>query len=200
MSVVPTTGRPGEQGMLPVALFTRSDSNYLALGVECYDIHRDARTYGGSSPVVAHPPCRAWSKFRAFAKPRHDEKACGVWAVEKVRDNGGVLEHPAFSRLWRACSLPSPGAGYDWYGGWTLPVEQWWWGHRAQKSTWLYIVGCEPRDLPPMPYRMGEASHVISWFSGTPKHRRRPLTTKAEREHTPSAFASWLLELAGRCR
>ena len=42
-------------------LFARADSYYKTLpGCEVYDMERDARTYDGPWPVVAHPPCRAW--------------------------------------------------------------------------------------------------------------------------------------------
>lgn len=51
-------------------LFARQDSTYKALsGVDVYDIDRDARTFQGGMPVVAHPPCRAWGRLRAFANP-----------------------------------------------------------------------------------------------------------------------------------
>ena len=34
-------------------------------------------------------------------------------------------------------------------------------GHRAQKKTLLYIVGCEPGDIPPMPLQLGSSECVI---------------------------------------
>ena len=77
-----------------------------------------------------------------------------------VREWGGVLEHPAGSTLWPAQRLPRPGER-DAFGGWTLAAPQKWWGHRAEKETWFYVVGCEPRDQPPLPLVLGEASHVV---------------------------------------
>ncbi|WP_202122885.1 hypothetical protein, partial [Escherichia coli] len=73
-------------------LFARVDSNYKAMP-ECdvFDIERDARTFAGGMPVVAHPPCRAWGRLRKFAKPRPDEKALALFAVAQVRAFGGVL-------------------------------------------------------------------------------------------------------------
>lgn len=188
--------------MMPVAiLFARSDSNYLALpGTDVFDIERDARTYAGDSPVVAHPPCRSWGRLRSFAKPRHDEKALAFFAVDAVRRCGGVLEHPACSSLWSAAGLPLPGQR-DRFGGFTLPIEQWWFGHRAEKKTWLYVVGIEPRSVPVFPIRFGEPSHTVC-----PSRRRshagdryRPSISKAEREHTPPQLASWLVDLARLC-
>ena len=82
------------------ALFVRADSIYKTLpGVDAYDIERDARTYDGPWPVVAHPPCRAWGRLRTFAKPRPDERNLARLAVALVREFGGVLEHPENSTL-----------------------------------------------------------------------------------------------------
>lgn len=194
--------------LFPVAvLFARADSFYKTIP-ECdvWDAERDARRWQGGAPVVAHPPCRAWGGLRALANPRHDEKALAPWAVQQVRRFGGVLEHPKRSQLWPHCGLPATGER-DEFGGWTLPIFQSWWGHRAEKATLLYIVGCEPANVPAMPLVLGDATHVI----GAGGRRRdggrlhkgdagwRPEVTKAEREHTPPALAKWLVELAQRC-
>jgi hypothetical protein len=50
----------------------------------------------------------------------------------------------------------------DEFGGWTLPIFQSSFGHRAEKATLLYIVGCEPADIPEMPLVLGDATHVIA--------------------------------------
>jgi hypothetical protein len=99
-------------------LFARKDSVYKAIpGTDVYDIDRDARNYNGNFPVVAHPPCRAWGRLKGFAKPRPDEKQLAFFAIDQVRRNGGILEHPAYSSLWAAAGLPRPGAGKDDWGG-----------------------------------------------------------------------------------
>lgn len=122
-------------------LFARADSVYKALpGCDVYDMERDARTYDGPWPVVAHPPCRAWGRLRTFANPRPDERNLARLAVALMREFGGVLEHPAGSTLWPAQALPLPGARDAW-GGWTTGVQQWQFGPRAEKPTWLYVVG-----------------------------------------------------------
>jgi hypothetical protein len=178
-------------------LFARSDSVYKTLlGCDVWDIERDARRWPGAAPVVAHPPCRAWGRLRTFAKPRPDEKELAPWAVEQVRQWGGVLEHPAASTLWAACDLPAPGR-FDTVGGWTLPIHQHWFGHRAEKATLLYIVGIAPRDVPEMPMRIDEPTHVVQSRKRTDY---RPHISKAEREHTPLALAQWLVELARGAR
>lgn len=182
--------------MTVAVLFARADSHYKALpGTDVWDIDRDARKWPGGAPVVAHPPCRAWGRLRQFAKPRPDEKALAPWAVGQVRRFGGVLEHPKASTLWHHAGLPLPGAGADAWGGWTLEIEQFHWGHRAEKKTWLYIVGCPPRDLPPLPRREGSPTHCVR---PTKAYPRLPSVTHAEREHTPPALAQWLVDLARR--
>lgn len=182
-------------------LFARSDSIYKTMpGLDVFDLERDARTYRGHAPVVAHPPCRAWGRLRAFAKPRPDEKMLACFAIDTVRRCGGVLEHPASSSLWETCGLPRPGAGVDDFGGWSIEVPQKWWGHLAEKNTWLYIVGVSPRSIPNLPFTLGAASHVVASSSlkrGGRQYGRE--ISKAQREATPPAFATWLVDLASRC-
>ncbi|TCV97736.1 hypothetical protein EC912_101753 [Luteibacter rhizovicinus] len=192
--------------MTVAVLFARQDSVYKTIsGTDVYDVDRDARSFGGGFPVVAHPPCRAWGRLRAFAKPRDDEKALALFAVEMVRTWGGVLEHPAHSSLWKAAGLPHPGC-IDEFGGHTLPIDQFWFGHRAAKATWLYVCGVSPRRVPAFPMVFGEPTHVIARAPRPDGTRRRagdpdwrPEVSKAEREHTPAALASWLVDLARSC-
>jgi hypothetical protein len=175
-------------------LFACKNSNYNALSAcDVWDISRDARNYCGDLPVIAHPPCRAWAGLRHMAKPRHDEKELALFAVDQVRRCGGVLEHPSRSQLWSAAGLPPPGV-IDSFGGFTFPIFQHDFGHRAQKSTLLYICGIPPSALPPFPLRLGDAQFVIG-TSGRCKdgsRKYRPSTTKAERELTPPALSRWL--------
>lgn len=187
-------------------LFARTDSIYKTMpGCDVWDIERDARKWPGGAPVLAHPPCRAWGRLRGFAKPRAGEKELALWAVEQVRRHGGVLEHPEGSTLWAEAELPGPGCT-DEFGGFTFPVAQSWFGHRAEKMTLLYIVGCRPQELPSLPTRLGESTHVIAQHRTLKDGSRlrkgmpgwRPEVTKAEREHTPPQLAEWLVEVARR--
>lgn len=134
-----------------------------------------------------------------FAKPRPDERNLARLAVALVREFGGVLEHPERSALWPAQSLPPVGKRDQW-GGWTLVIDQHWWGHRAQKRTRLYIVGVEPSEIPDMPMKLGRAEFVVGDVGRASRGDDRPEIGKAEREHTPPELAAWLVELARRCR
>lgn len=180
-------------------LFARRDSVYKHLpDCDVWDKDRDARKWPGGTPVVAHPPCRAWGQLRYWAKPAEGEKELAIFAVEQIRKYGGVLEHPARSTLWPVCGLPGIDSE-DEYGGWTLVIDQNWWGHRARKRTRLYIVGCARLDIPTMPIRLGEASHMLGLCSKRNRTRCRPSITKPEREATPINLAEWLIELAKKC-
>ena len=177
-------------------LFARQDSIYKTFP-ECdvYDIDRDAKKFNGIEPVIAHPPCRAWGRLRAFAKPRLGEKDLALFAIEKVRQNGGVLEHPAHSTLWKAADLPVK--GFDNFGGWTLSIYQSWFGHKGQKKTWLYIVGCLPKDIPDLPINFNAIEYTVGG-SKAAGHNGKKEMPKADREHTPVELAKWLIELAGK--
>lgn len=184
--------------MVPV-LFARKDSVYKTLGADVYDIDRDARTWPGGCAGVYHPPCRAWGRLKGFAKPRPDEKELARWSVRKIREFGGVLEHPDASSLWKDMNLPM--GGRDEYGGFTLRVDQSWWGHRARKKTLLYICGCEPKDVPSMPIKFDAIEYTVGTSITYNNKRRgfRPSIKKSEREATPEPFAKWLIELAKIC-
>lgn len=63
-----------------------------------------------------------------------------------------------------------------------------WWGHRAQKRTWFYVVGADLHQLPPIPFSTAAPTHYVARMCA------------AEREATPPALASWLLEAARACK
>jgi hypothetical protein len=93
-------------------LFAREDSSYKNFEeFDVYDINRDARTFCKKMPVIAHPPCRAWGMLSHMANPREGEKQLAYLSLAQVRLNGGVLEHPAASRLWKEAPLPIMGGG-----------------------------------------------------------------------------------------
>lgn len=184
--------------MSVAVLFARRDSVYKTMpDCDVWDEDRDARKWPSGCVVVAHPPCRGWGRLRQFSKATDAEKQLGIDAVARVRAFGGVLEHPAESTLWRACGMPRPGQFPDAWGGYSIEVRQFDWGHRAEKATWLYIVGVDPEALPVMPRRPGRATHCVR---PTKSYPRLPSITKREREATPPEFARWLVDLAMSAR
>lgn len=183
-------------------LFARADSIYKELGCDVWDAERDATKWPGGNQVIAHPPCRAWSALAHMAKPRPGEKDYARWSVKMVRRWGGVLEHPASSRLWADQNLPRP-IERDEYGGFTVAMPQWWFGHRADKPTRFYVCGCEPKDLPEVPLVLGEAPCVVTTSKRkceTPPEEWRERLGNREKEATPRAMAEWLIAVATICR
>lgn len=172
----------------PVAVLCAArNSIYHAMDdVDVYDVTRDARSFSGGMPVVAHPPCRAWSAFCAHqAKPEAGEKELGIWCCEMLRTCGGVLEQPAHSRLFAAGGLPLPGDGVK-GGVWSLQVDQFWWGLDWKKGTWLAFSGV-PRESVVMPLRLHDGrSDKAIWNS----------KSKGQRARTIPAFGQWMVNAA----
>jgi hypothetical protein len=182
-----------EKKMVTV-LYTREDSVYVKLGCNCYDIKRDARSYIGNDVIIGHPPCRAWGRLKGLARPRVDEKELAISCVQIIQKNGGILEHPAHSSLWRYMNLPVPGQK-DEFGGIAISIDQHWFGHLAKKNTWLYIVGCTYKDLPGIPLSFDTITHKVGGSSN--KNRsgvKLKEVSKAGREHTPVLLAEWLIK------
>lgn len=154
--------------------------------VDVFDAKRNARTFNGGMPVVAHPPCRAWSAFCSHqAKPLPGEKELGLWCCEQLRGCGGVLEHPAHSRLFSEANLPLPGDGIV-DGLWSMRVNQSWWGDSRTKNTWLCFSKIDPASIS-IPFRL---------HSRYGDRRRWQVMSKHQRSATNSSFAEWLIDVA----
>lgn len=189
-------------------LFARRDSVYKTLpGTDVWDEDRDALKWPGGAPVVAHPPCRLWGGLSHFSSAPISEKFLAIWSVRQIRTYGGVLEHPSTSRLFSKTALapdwPLPiGGERDSFGGFTVKMPQWWFGHKAEKMSYFYVCGINAKDLPDIALKLGEAEWVVKSALGLKRSLERgekPQITKPEREHTPVALAEWLLETARRC-
>jgi hypothetical protein len=143
--------------------------------------------YEGRGEAYACDDCCGHGCEDGRCEPAVSDADCAPRAVEQVRKWGGVLEHPAGSKLWEHCGLPVPdfevhprsrlgvmkvlrvstardwfGAFVDDFGGYTIELDQVEWGHVARKRTWLYLVGV-PRgalEAPPFPGR--EPTHYAS--------------------------------------
>ena len=178
-------------------LFARRDSCYKLLGgVDVYDADRDARSFTGGCPVIAHPPCRSWGRLRNAAHIVRGEKELARFAVRAIWANSGVLEHPAGSLLWDDMGLPKPGV--DIGPGFTLEVNQCWWGHLAQKKTWLYFYGIPANQIPRLALSIHRPPRVINSSKAARQKSGRKEVTKAQREATPIDLALWLVAAVAR--
>ncbi len=192
------------------ALFVdeRPGGAYVGLeGVEVWGESRDARTYAGPWPVVAHPPCSRWCRLAGLVEARWghrrgEDGGCFASALASVRRWGGVLEHPAYSDAWHTFGLPSPIRSGGWSrsfcGGWVCHVEQGRYGHPAKKATWLYAHGI---DLPPMLWgsELGsESKALVSWCGNHVSNgmEGRPRVGKKAAAATPPAFRDVLIAMA----
>jgi hypothetical protein len=198
--------------MTVAALFVDSAGCYAGhADVDVWDRGRDARLYGGSSPVVCHPPCERWGRYwhGSPRKPHQyrlgDDSGCFKAALAAVRRWGGVLEHPAWTRAWPAFGLQAPfQEGWTPFPGdeWVCRVEQGHYGHMARKATWLFVKGPRPPELiwGPAPQRLNawavstygyayaRRAGVMSYIGGKDK--------SAIRAATPPAFRDVLLDIA----
>jgi len=174
------------------ALYVETNGSYYGLpDVDPWDIVRDARLYAGPFPVVAHPPCKAWS-IMGQCRPeiiRGNDGGTFTAALQAVREFGGVLEHPAHSHAWKAFNLPFPGsAGWTqtlWDQGWTCEVDQAHYGHPANKLTWLYYIGPQPPAM--QWWRAPSTGRTVRNDGGGGSERR---------SRTPLAFRDALLDMA----
>ena len=178
---------------LPISvLYVREDTKYKNYNVDCWDVKRNAFNYTGSNVIIAHPPCRAFSKLKAFSKHPPVEKEFAYRSIDLIRKNGGILEHPRHSSLWKEKELPKPGLK-DAFGGFTICVNQSWFGHKAEKNTFLYICGIELCNLPLIPLSFDAITHVVS---SSKKATGKKELSKNDRERTPVKFIDWLIETA----
>lgn len=196
------------------ALYVQTGGCYFGLpGVDPWDEARDARTYAGPWPVVAHPPCARWGHYwgggpsASWKRTLGDDGGCFKAALEAVCKWGGVIEHPEASHAWSRFMLGSPPREGGWVrtfcGGWTCCVEQGHYGHRARKATWLYVSGPEP---PALIWGPSEASAILDQGYHSAEERRRAVKTgicqrlsQRQRAATPLPFRDLLLGIAKSC-
>ncbi len=193
--------------MTVAVLYAYADGPYAGLdGVDVWDVTRDARTYAGPHPVVAHPPCSRWCQLAHVNQKRYgqrvgDDGGCFASALAAVRRFGGVLEHPAFSYAWPAFDLPRPKrAGWTRdlvTGEWVCEVSQAAYGHAARKLTWLLYVG----DVAPpkLDWSRPAATAQVSWCANH-GHSDLPRIGKRKASETPPAFRDLLLAMARGAR
>ena len=196
------------------ALFVQPKGCYIDLpDIDPWPESRDARCYGGAMPVIAHPPCARWSRLARFCEVRHglkvgDDGGCFESALNSVREWGGVIEHPAFSKAWNHFDLPRPetkkqGWTLGGCGGYSCYIEQGRYGHPVKKATWLYVYGLEVDELPQLrwghtPDSRGTISTKQDWRGGMDGWRNKTGHTKANA--TPIEFRDVLISIAKKCR
>lgn len=190
---------------LIAALYVEKKGCYAGLpGVDCWGIDRDARTYNGPWPVLAHPPCQLWGRFAHvnFARwggehnrPGNDG-GCFSAALESVKTWGGVLEHPAFTDAWKAHGLRRPERGrwtrHDWY--WVTEVSQAAYGHPARKLTWLLYAGAYAP--PPLRWEVPTVTHQIGFHDQRGKSANKPTISGKAASATLPEFRDLLISLA----
>jgi hypothetical protein len=189
------------------ALYVDPNGAYANLpDVEVWDEERDARTYAGPWPVVAHPPCARWCALAPLNRAMHgyeigDDDGCFEAALRAVETWGGILEHPAYSYAWDRFGLPRP-LRFGWAQnferpGCTAEISQSAYGHPARKRTWLYYVGPTP---PALEWHEPESAVSVSDFGPGNTRRRgddwKPGVQYAEASATPAPFRDVLLEAA----
>ena len=193
------------------ALYILEDGPYIGRDdVDPWPESRDARSYEGPHPVVAHPPCKRWGRYWSggpSAKVRREKGAdggCFRAAMGSVIRWGGVLEHPEGSHAWNAFGIAKPPKSGGWVNaglytpGWTCCVEQGHYGHPARKATWLYAVGAELPEL-----IWGKAHGKRRLDDGATRAQRaagvgvnRDRITPRECIETPEPFVELLLSIA----
>lgn len=110
-------------------LWIERKSHYWKLwpAVELHGVGRDARRYSGPFPVICHPPCGPWGKYKANCNHNKED---AIIAMELVHRWGGVVEHPVGSSLFMEHGLD----------GVVERINQADFGHMAMKPTLLYWV------------------------------------------------------------
>ncbi len=185
-------------------LFSAKDSVYETLRCYCFGVERDAFSYDGNNPVIAHPPCNLWGRMARvnFKRWGGDHNRPGndggkfAFALSTVNRCGGVLEHPADSYAWVAHGLIKPEKRKWTFNGrgWVCEAWQSAYGHRANKRTWLYYRGRKPPIDPD--WGRPKGTHQIGFHDQRGKVRNKPTLGRREASATPVEFAKYLIRLA----
>lgn len=184
------------------ALFVDPNGPYPKLGVDYWDQRRNALTFTGDGAVILHPPCGRWCSMARINEKRWgakvgDDGGLFAFALKTLRQNHGVLEHPARSIAWDYFHLPKPiGIGWRFLDGlWVCEVWQSAYGHSCHKRTWLLYSGKQPpfdldwrRDKTLATHQVGGGIHT--------GNRSLPRLNSALTHLSPLAFANELIRLA----
>lgn len=176
---------------IPV-LFVQQNSNYYNFDYfDCFDEKRNALTSQAREPLIAHPPCRKFSKLRSLSNAPTKEKQLAFFALEKIRRFGGILEHPKSSTLFKTGNFKLDGSIDD-YGGFLRVVNLSDFGFQAVKPTMLYFVGLTPKQLPPFPLNFNAITHVISTSY---KYSEKKELSRNKRSETPIQMIEYFIQV-----
>ena len=184
---------------MKTVLFVREDSDYKKRdNWDCYDKKRNALNYDGNDPIVAHPPCRLWGNLSHLAmrnpkytiEDRAKEMYLAIFSLEMIEKNGGILEHPSKSKLFKR-HIQDDNKGF------LITIDQYDFGHVAHKETTLYIKGISRDQLPPLPPKdttihyceKGKRRSICGNVEGTTR------CTQKQREYTPSKLVDWFEQI-----
>lgn len=183
------------------ALYVDKRGPYPAMpGVDAWDVDRDARGYRGPHPVILHPPCGPWGQL-AHLCTKQDPGLAPLAVTQLVRF-GGVMEHPANSKVFKLLGLPMPGDSPRQIGGrtlWSMRLDQVRFGHCCRKPTILLFADV-PQDaigeLPPEREPTHDAASYAHKLEARAKPGKARLKTASAtiRRRTPEEFAEWLVE------
>jgi hypothetical protein len=150
-------------------------SNYFKFDeLEIYTKKENAYNFNGSNKIIAHPPCQQWSRLKHFATKNDLDKQLAIFCYEKILLNGGILEHPLHSSLWKYLGIkPTVNIQMNWFN---LPVK---------KMTGLYFNKCQPLEIP---FNLDAISHSIS---NSKNYKELP---KSRRSETTIELAQWLID------
>ena len=153
-----------------IAILCASEkSNYFKLeGLDIYTASRSAYSFNSDYPVIAHPPCAQWSRLRKFATQNEHQKQLGIFCVQKIFANGGILEQPCGSTLFAAAGVRP-----------NLSIHQTWFGLPVRKRTYLWFYKIKPLAVP--------------LCFDAPVRKFNNLTTQ-QRSETTLQLCNWLTE------
>ncbi len=175
----------GREPLLHILCASRSTIYTGQPGLDIYTKTKSAWLCQPRRPIIAHPPCRFWSRWNARASAATEdlieELLLGMHCANLVKEFGGILEQPAHSRLWQAANLPLPNTtGED--DAWSIEVDQSNFGHLCNKPTWLFFANCRRRKMT-----------WSGWHLANPRRPTLAALTPGQRSATPTRFRDFLI-------
>lgn len=146
-------------------------SHYFEIeGLDIYTKSRPMELFTGGVPIIGHPPCGQWGKFKWRAKANPREKDLAIQCIEHLSREGGVIEHPEGSDIWKL----------QWPKGTKFQkVNLHQFGFKAKKTTILAWYKYKPIEEP---------------LNFNAIHTTIERMDKKHRHITPPTMCKWLVE------